>query len=797
MKKFGVQIVILFILIFASADGFAQCGATSVSAVPQPVMICEGNTELISLSATGSCGGAYEFEILDGAAVVQAWSGSTSFNASPTVSTTYTVNARCNACPAVVVSDTFSVQVTEEPTVTGNLFLCSGGSTTLTGSGSNGTLEWWSDSVGGTQISATEIYNSPSLASTTTYWIHASTTASGGTGSILITECGLDGAIGGTGSEDYIEVSNLYTTPVNTAGWVVAVSNSYSNINTYNNILWNLPASFSPCSVVTRTDASGAANYWGNNIFWNSTSSSWAIIIDDVGNVVDFIAWGWTAAQLAAFNPTINGFSISLGTEWVGNGCALPCGSAGGVQYSFARVGNTDNNASGDFICQPTSVDVVNPGLTCGWTTSATCPYPVTVVVDVAPTASNPAAINVECIADVPTPDITVVTDEADDFTPSPAVTFLSDVSNGSTCPEVITRTYRVTDSCSNYTDVTQTITINDITPPVFAAPPANLTVQCSADIPAMVNLGWTDNCDGSGSVAGTDVSDGNSCAEVITRTWTYTDACGNVSSVSQTITIDDTTPPTASNPQAQQSVTLPAPDPSIVNDAADNCGTPVVAFVSDISDGGFCPEIVTRTYSVTDDCANETLVTQLLTIGDPSPDASFLFSPIYLTNLATHVDFENTSTGAVSYVWDFGDGSPVSNEIDPSHDFPNEEGGAYIIELIAYSPMGCTDTVQMGISIKEELIYYIPNSFTPDGDEYNQTFQPVFTSGFDPYDFSMTIYNRWGELIFETHDATIGWDGTYKGELVPAGAYVWTITIKIADVDDREVMTGHVNILR
>ena len=75
------------------------------------------------------------------------------------------------------------------------------------------------------------------------------------------------------------------------------------------------------------------------------------------------------------------------------------------------------------------------------------------------------------------------------------------------------------------------------------------MTVECIGDVPAMTDLGWTDNCDGAGTAWATDVSDGLSCPETITRTWTYTDACGNIATAQQIITVDDTTLPTASNP--------------------------------------------------------------------------------------------------------------------------------------------------------------------------------------------------------------------------------------------------------
>jgi len=151
-------------------------------------------------------------------------------------------------------------------------------------------------------------------------------------------------------------------------------------------------------------------------------------------------------------------------------------------------------------------------------------------------TASNPATINVQCPGDEPLPDPLVVNDEAGPC--NPTVTFQSEVSDGLSCPETLTRTYRVTNDCGDILDVQQLIVINDTQAPVFAAPPANVTVECAGDVPAMINLGWTDNCDGAGNVTGSDVSDGLLCPETITRTWTYTDACGNIATVSQTIIV-------------------------------------------------------------------------------------------------------------------------------------------------------------------------------------------------------------------------------------------------------------------
>ena len=230
-----------------------------------------------------------------------------------------------------------------------------------------------------------------------------------------------------------------------------------------------------------------------------------------------------------------------------------------------------------------------------------------------------------ECIEDVPDADITVVTDEADNCDAALAVAHVGDQSDGNTCPKVITRTFSVTDACGNSTNVTQTITVHDVTDPT-ASNPSPIDVECIEDVPdadIAVVTDEADNC-GTPTVAFvSDSSDGNTCPEVITRTYSVTDACGNSTNVTQTITVSDTTDPTASNPtgiDVECIEDVPDADIAVVTDEADNCGTPTVAFVSDSSDGNTCPEVITRTYSVTDACGNSTNVTQAITISDTTP---------------------------------------------------------------------------------------------------------------------------------------------------------------------------------
>lgn len=264
------------------------------------------------------------------------------------------------------------------------------------------------------------------------------------------------------------------------------------------------------------------------------------------------------------------------------------------------------------------------------WTIAEMEIYTISELVDTQnPSASNPVSVSVQCTADVPVPDVSVVTDEVDNCG-TPTVAFVSDVSDNQTCPETITRTYSVTDDASNQITVTQTITVNDDTNPT-ASNPSPISVECSAAIPSpdiLVVTDESDNCSTPTVAFVSDVSDGQSNPETITRTYTVTDDCDNSISVTQTITVNDVTNPTASNPSmvtVECIADVPAVDIAVVNDEADNCTTsPVVAHVSDLSDGNTCPEIITRTYSVTDDAGNIINVTQTITVNDqmdPVPD--------------------------------------------------------------------------------------------------------------------------------------------------------------------------------
>lgn len=160
---------------------------------------------------------------------------------------------------------------------------------------------------------------------------------------------------------------------------------------------------------------------------------------------------------------------------------------------------------------------------------------------------------------------------------------------------------------------------------------------------------------------------------------------------------------------------------------------------------------------------------------------------------------FMNTSSGAVSYIWDFNDGSPLSTDVSPYHEFPSTDVGTYMVQLTAISAFGCKDSTVRMIEIEEEVLFYVPNAFTPDGDNFNGVFNPVFMDGFDPRDYTLYIFNRWGQIVFESHDTAEGWDGRFGlgGDYAQDGVYTWKIIVKAEHSNETGVYVGHVSLLR
>ena len=193
-------------------------------------------------------------------------------------------------------------------------------------------------------------------------------------------------------------------------------------------------------------------------------------------------------------------------------------------------------------------------------------------------------------------------------------------------------------------------------------------------------------------------------------------------------------------------------------------------------------------TYSVTLTAygpgGSDTLIQSNIVTVYQKPFAYFIATPLLVYVPNDPVYFTNQSVNAVSYVWDFGDGGTSTNT---SPQYKYALTGEYQVMLIATSLEGCVDTFKLESTIKAQAItgIEVPNAFTPNpnGPSSDGKFDPTALNNdiFHPnlkgiVDYDLTIYNKWGELLFQTTDQNIGWDGYYKGKLCPEDVYIYKI---------------------
>jgi len=156
------------------------------------------------------------------------------------------------------------------------------------------------------------------------------------------------------------------------------------------------------------------------------------------------------------------------------------------------------------------------------------------------------------------------------------------------------------------------------------------------------------------------------------------------------------------------------------------------------------------------------------------SPISEFSFLPEEPSNFNPTVDFTNLGSNFIDQQWLFGNVGR-SQERDPSFTFPDT--GAFEVDLVTYHESGCTDTSTQIIYVLPRVTYHMPNAFTPNGDGKNDLFKGVgYTAGMTG--FEMTIWTRWGELIYVSDEPDGAWNGTKhnSGEDLPVGVYVYQV---------------------
>lgn len=158
-----------------------------------------------------------------------------------------------------------------------------------------------------------------------------------------------------------------------------------------------------------------------------------------------------------------------------------------------------------------------------------------------------------------------------------------------------------------------------------------------------------------------------------------------------------------------------------------------------------------------------------------PTPKAEFTASAYEASIYEPHIQFKDESIGATMWDWQFGDNQSSASQ-HPYYTFADT--GLFLVTQIAFNQYGCNDTVEHTIRIKEETAVFIPNAFSPDDNGLNDIFLPKF-SGIKQ--FTMLIFDRWGNQVFKSDDMNVGWNGRLNGtgELLKQDVYIYKIHIK------------------
>jgi gliding motility-associated-like protein len=136
-----------------------------------------------------------------------------------------------------------------------------------------------------------------------------------------------------------------------------------------------------------------------------------------------------------------------------------------------------------------------------------------------------------------------------------------------------------------------------------------------------------------------------------------------------------------------------------------------------------------------------------------------------------------------------------ISIQQDTWLTFP-EIVGEYHITLKVTDIYGCWDTITHKLVVEDDVMLFVPNTFTPNGDELNNAFRWVIL-GINESEFHIEIWNRWGQLIWESQDPYSYWDGTYNGQLVPDGSYSWVIQATNKLNAGKKAFVGTINIIK
>ena len=717
----------------SGTDGSGCSGTASVTVTvntgvtlnisPSSPSICPGGNVVL----TASGGTSYTWSPSNG---LSGTTGAT-VTANPVATTTYTVTAmNANGCSATS-NVTVTVNSTFTPTVSpSSPSMCTGGSVQLTASG--GTIYSWAPVTGLSSTSGAIVTANP--ATTTTYSVNV-TNANGCTGSTSVT----------------VTVGSNLSVTVNPATSIICPGAS------------------------VQLNAAGATAY-----AWSPASG----------------LSGTTGASVTA-NPNATATYTVIGSDVTGcSGSATVTISVTPLSATTSSINENCGQSNGS--ATVTATGICGSGYTYQWNT---------IPVQTTQTALNITAGNYTVTVNCGTCSVTATASVSNTAGPSATLTnivaatcgqlngsaTISPVggsmpysylwSNGQTGPNLIAvsaGTYTVTVQDANNCTAVNSVNIANSAGPVIVI---TNTVNASCFLSngsAIVNAsGGTQPYNFTWGI--TPVQSGSSLQNVAAGTYSVTvsDASGCTSSSS--VTIGQTGGIIVTAMSTDEDCNLG--NGTITVNASQGTGNYTYIWsTSPVQTSSTVTGLSSGTYTVTVSDGVCTVTTIVTVNSSPGPTAQFSAHPKVVDIYNSNVSFIDHSSGnVVAWQWNFGDGSPVVNGESVDHTYSSI--GIYYVTLTIIDDNGCSDIYLDTIHVNDIFTLYIPNTFTPNDDGINDLFLPKGLS-VDLDNYNMAIYDRWGNLVFETAKLGEGWDGTYKNQGDPNNdiimdVYVYRIRCK------------------
>jgi gliding motility-associated-like protein len=192
--------------------------------------------------------------------------------------------------------------------------------------------------------------------------------------------------------------------------------------------------------------------------------------------------------------------------------------------------------------------------------------------------------------------------------------------------------------------------------------------------------------------------------------------------------------------------------------------------------------------------CTADTTISDAICV-IPGPTAAFSTTNPEIDFSTGELSFVNNSINYIGSIWQFGDGTSATLD-NPIHTYPAATIDSYNVMLVVYDANGCTDTAYSVVESNDLVRLTVPNGFTPNGDGLNDIFLPVVSNADQIKFYRFEVYNRWGQLVFESTKPGEGWDGKFNGKQAQFGVYSWSVRFEVPE-NDPVSASGHVTLIK